>query len=56
MNLTEVLGYVTKATGRPKVVLLDCCRDRPAKRTATGKVAEGGAWRSCRRTRSRRTR
>ena len=42
VNLTEVLGYVTKATGGPKVVLLDCCRDRPAKRTATGKVAEGG--------------
>lgn len=42
VNLTEVLSYVTKATSGPKVVLLDCCRDRPARRSTSGSAVEGG--------------
>lgn len=42
VNLTEVLSYVTKATTGPKVVLLDCCRDRPARRSTSGSAVEGG--------------
>ncbi|MGB3120360.1 MAG: SUMF1/EgtB/PvdO family nonheme iron enzyme [Verrucomicrobiales bacterium] len=42
VNLTEILSYVTKATSGPKVVLLDCCRDRPARRSTSGSAVEGG--------------
>lgn len=42
VNLTEILSYVEKATAGPKIVLLDCCRDRPAARGAGGLARTGG--------------
>lgn len=42
VNLSEILGYSSRATAGPKVVLLDCCRDRPAKRSLGGLAPEGG--------------
>ncbi|MGB3120910.1 MAG: SUMF1/EgtB/PvdO family nonheme iron enzyme [Verrucomicrobiales bacterium] len=42
IKLSEVLEDVGKITSGAKVILLDCCRDRPKARTAKGEAVVGG--------------
>src|SRR5690606_229716 len=42
IGLGGILGDFGRATRGAKVVLLDCCRDRPKARTAAGEAVRGG--------------
>lgn len=42
IRISEVLEEVGKTTTGAKVVLLDCCRERPKARNAAGAAVEGG--------------
>lgn len=42
VGLTGVLDELGRSTAGAKIVLLDCCRDRPKARTASGEPVDGG--------------